>query len=115
MRTTCSNSTSSYVPSFEGGTAQNPPVKTAIEKIYKLAKFLSHSSLIFSFTLLSSLYGWQIKMLDGEKTKLNSEVNDLQNRVARDEEREEEARKESFGLKQKVSKWCKCGTNVAPV
>ena len=54
-------------------------------------------------------------MLDGEKTKLNSEVNDLQNRVARDEEREEEARKESFGLKQKVSKWSKCGTNVAPV
>lgn len=41
-------------------------------------------------------------MLDGEKTKLNSEVNDLQNRVARDEEREEESRKESFGLKQKV-------------
>lgn len=44
----------------------------------------------------------QIKMLDGEKTKLNSEVNDLQNRVARDEEREEESRKESFGLKQRV-------------
>lgn len=42
-------------------------------------------------------------MLDGEKTKLNSEVNDLQNRVARDEEREEESRKESFGLKQKVT------------
>ena len=115
MRTTCSNSTRSYVPSFEGGTAQYPPVKTTIEKIYKLAKFLSHSSLVFSFTLLSSLYGLQIKMLDGEKTKLNSEVNDLQNRVARDEEREEEARKESFGLKQKVSKWSKCGTNVAPV
>ena len=115
MRTTCSNSTSSYVPSFEGGTAQYPPVKTAIEKIYKLAKFLSHSSLIFSFTLLSSLYGLQIKMLDGEKTKLNSEVNDLQNRVARDEEREEEARKESFGLKQKVSSWSKCSTNPALV
>lgn len=41
-------------------------------------------------------------MLDGERNKLNSEVNDLQNRVARDEEREEESRRESFGLKQKV-------------
>ena len=45
----------------------------------------------------------QIKMLDGEKTKLCTEVNELQTRVSRDEEREEESRKENFGLKQKVS------------
>ena len=44
----------------------------------------------------------QIKMLDGEKTKLCTEVNELQTRVSRDEEREEESRKENFGLKQKV-------------
>ena len=44
----------------------------------------------------------QIKMLDGERSKLGQEVNDLQSRVARDEEKEEEARKENFGLKQKV-------------
>lgn len=42
-------------------------------------------------------------MLDGEKSKLCTEVNDLQTRVAKDEEREEENRKENFGLKQKVS------------
>ena len=45
----------------------------------------------------------QIKMLDGEKAKLCTEVNELQSRVARDEEREEGSRKENFGLKQKVS------------
>lgn len=43
-------------------------------------------------------------MLDGEKSKLCTEVNDLQTRVANDEEREEENRKENFGLKQKVRK-----------
>ena len=42
-------------------------------------------------------------MLDGEKNKLCTEVNELQNRVVRDEEREEDSRKENFGLKQKVS------------
>ena len=52
-------------------------------------------------------------MLDGEKTKLCTEVNELQTRVARDEEREEENRKENFGLKQKVSYmhmyvWSRC-------
>lgn len=41
-------------------------------------------------------------MLEGEKAKLISEVNDLQNRVARDEERDEENRRENFSLKQKV-------------
>jgi len=45
----------------------------------------------------------QIKMLDSERAKLGSEVDDLQNRVARDEERDEENRRESFGLKQKAS------------
>ena len=41
-------------------------------------------------------------MLDGERNKLGQEVSDLQNRVARDEEKEEESRRENFGLKQKV-------------
>lgn len=41
-------------------------------------------------------------MLDGERNKLGQEVGDLQNRVARDEEKEEESRRENFGLKQKV-------------
>ena len=45
----------------------------------------------------------QVKLLDSERNKLGGEVNDLQVRVARDEEKEDEARKENFGLKQKVS------------
>ena len=45
----------------------------------------------------------QLKLLDGERAKLSSEVVDLQARVARDEEKEEEARADSFILKQKVS------------
>ena len=45
----------------------------------------------------------QVKMLDGERNKLGQEVVDLQGRVARDEEKEEESRKENFGLKQRVS------------
>ena len=45
----------------------------------------------------------QVKLLDSERSKLGGEVNDLQARVARDEEKEEEARKENFGLKQRVS------------
>ena len=44
----------------------------------------------------------QVKLLDGERNKLGQEVNELQNRVARDEEKEEESRKENFGLKQRV-------------
>ena len=46
----------------------------------------------------------QVKLLDGERNKLGQEVNELQNRVARDGEKEEESRKENFGLKQRV--WC---------
>lgn len=45
----------------------------------------------------------QIKQLDGERNKLGKEVSDLQSRVARDEEKEEEARRTSFDLKQKVN------------
>ena len=41
-------------------------------------------------------------MLDGENTKKSKEVEDLQARVADDEQRDEEARRESFGLKQKI-------------
>ena len=48
----------------------------------------------------------QVKLLDSERNKLGGEVNDLQVRVARDEEKEDEARKENFGLKQKVSRFC---------
>lgn len=41
-------------------------------------------------------------MLDGERSKLGKEVNDLQARVAKDEEKEEEGRRHAFDLKQKV-------------
>ena len=45
----------------------------------------------------------QIKVLDGERAKLNQECQELQDRVARDELKDEEARKDIFGLKQKVT------------
>ena len=44
----------------------------------------------------------QVKMLDGERNKLGQEVGELQVRVTKDEEREEDARKENLGLKLKV-------------
>lgn len=47
----------------------------------------------------------QVKMLDGERNKLDKEVTELQTRVAKDEEKEEEARKTSFDLKQKVGEY----------
>jgi len=46
----------------------------------------------------------QLKMVDSERNKLAHEVNDLQVKVGREEEKEEETRKENFGLKQKVKK-----------
>ena len=45
---------------------------------------------------------FQVKQLDGENTKKSKEVEELQARVAADEENEEEARRVSFGLKQKI-------------
>lgn len=42
------------------------------------------------------------KVIDGERSKLAVRVNELLNQVARDEEKEEEARRENFSLKQKV-------------
>lgn len=42
-------------------------------------------------------------MLDSENTKKDKEVAELQARVALDEHREEESRRESFGLKQKIA------------
>ncbi len=55
----------------------------------------------------------QVKQLDGERNKMGQQVNELQRRVAKDEEKEEEARKENFGLKQKVKKFMLfvCGTH----
>lgn len=41
-------------------------------------------------------------MLDSENSKKSKEVAELQARVALDEQREEETRRESFGLKQKI-------------
>ena len=41
-------------------------------------------------------------MLDSERSKLGKEVVDLQARVAKDEEKEEEGRRHAFDLKQKV-------------
>ena len=43
-----------------------------------------------------------MKQLDGENTKKSKEVEELVARVAADEENEEEARRVSFGLKQKI-------------
>lgn len=43
-----------------------------------------------------------VKMLDSERSKLSVRINELLGQVARDEEKEEEARKENFSLKQKV-------------
>jgi rootletin len=42
------------------------------------------------------------KVIDGERSKLAIRVNELMLQVSRDEEKEEEARKENFSLKQKV-------------
>lgn len=42
-------------------------------------------------------------MLDSENTKKSKEMAELQARVALDEQREEENRRESFGLKQKMA------------
>lgn len=47
----------------------------------------------------------QVKLLDGERNKLGQEVAELQVRVQRDEEKDEESRRENFGLKQKVQSW----------
>ena len=47
----------------------------------------------------------QVKTLDTDKAKLLKDVNDLQNRVARDDEKDEENRKDIYALKQKV--WSK--------
>ena len=41
-------------------------------------------------------------MLDGENTKKAKELEDLQNRVISYEQKEEAARREAFGLKQKI-------------
>lgn len=41
-------------------------------------------------------------MLDSENTKKSQEVAELQARVALDEQRDEESRRESFSLKQKI-------------
>ena len=44
----------------------------------------------------------QLKLMDGERNKLGQEVAELQVRIQRDEEKEEESRRENFVLKQKV-------------
>jgi len=46
-----------------------------------------------------------VKQLDSERSKLGREVIDLQNRVARDEEKEDESRRHQFDLKQKVRRY----------
>ena len=44
----------------------------------------------------------QLKQMEGQCCKLDKEVVELQARVAHDEEKEEEMRKDAFSLKQKV-------------
>lgn len=44
----------------------------------------------------------QLKQMDAERAQFTADIADLQSRLARDEERENECRKEIFVLKQKV-------------
>ena len=44
----------------------------------------------------------QAKLLDSERNKLTNDVRELQDRVAHDEQKDEESRRENFALKQKV-------------
>lgn len=44
----------------------------------------------------------QAKILDGERNKLTNDVRELQDRVAHDEQKDEESRRDNFALKQKV-------------
>lgn len=50
-------------------------------------------------------------MLDGERFKFGKEVNDLQVRVVKDEEKEEEGRRYVFDFKQKVGYFRYCQQN----
>ena len=45
-----------------------------------------------------------LKLVETERSKLTTRVAEMQTQIARDEEKEEEGRKENYGLKQKVSK-----------
>lgn len=45
----------------------------------------------------------QLKNLDSENSKRSKEVGELQARVALEEQREEESRRQAFGLRQKVA------------
>ena len=44
----------------------------------------------------------QMKQMDAERAQLVADIDELQSRLARDEERENECRKEISALKQKV-------------
>lgn len=44
----------------------------------------------------------QAKMLEADRAKLNGDVQELLQRVAKDEEREEDLRRENYAIKQKV-------------
>lgn len=54
----------------------------------------------------------QVKDLDSENSKRSKEVGELQARVALEEQREEESRREAFGLRQKVVE-SEAGTEAA--
>lgn len=70
-------------------------------KFYLISIQFDYSN-ICPVVFVKFLLSTQVKMLDGENNKKSKELEDLQARVARDEEKEDEARKESFGLKQKI-------------
>ena len=44
----------------------------------------------------------QVSALEGERCKLSQDVSELQSRLAHEEDKAEESRKETFVLKQKV-------------
>lgn len=54
----------------------------------------------------------QIKVLEGENSRQQQELRELQARVCQEEQKEEEARREAFTLKQRVLE-CEAGREAA--
>lgn len=54
----------------------------------------------------------QVKILEGENNRQKNELRELQARVCQEEQKEEEARREAFTLKQRVLE-CEAGREAA--
>lgn len=57
-------------------------------------------------------YYEQVKILEGENNRQKNELRELQARVCQEEQKEEEARREAFTLKQRVLE-CEAGREAA--